>query len=443
MPNKTLPTTGSTNWGETLNNFLTQSLDNTNGGGINKFEQFSQRPTNLTTDDKGKTYLYTQTGNFHQWTGTEWKVLNESVINVKDYGAVGDGVSDDTAAIQKCIDNYSSIFIPAGTYLLSNTLGVPTRKKITGESKNNTILLREATPKTNLGKLTSLQGAEDDFNVNAFFALIYPQSEFYNFDTTIKNLTLSAKLTNVVDYGIFAPRAAHTTIQNVTIKNVNYAFYTHDSFMGSIRNIHHINGISLFAMVADNIGAVGGTTMLLENCYFETSGGYFPENKGFDVRSLTYSTFNCCGSDRTNTAYSFVDCFGITLNGCGCEQPFPRKEYTPSIYFLNSKVVLNGFRIVSPISTNYAGETYSILAKDRSNVIFNACYFDKYSTLESTGVNTYSIAAIIDSRVVLNSTTDLLVGKGFGITDTCSIQINDGIDIKKITATGTKTVQFV
>ena len=88
MPN--LPTLGQANWGETLNNFLTQSLDNNNGGGINKFDIFSLRPTTLGADDKGKTYLYTQTGNFHQWTGTEWKVLNESVINVKDYGAVGD-----------------------------------------------------------------------------------------------------------------------------------------------------------------------------------------------------------------------------------------------------------------------------------------------------------------------------------------------------------------
>ena len=58
MPTNRLPTPGSDsgNWGTLLNGFLTQSLDNTNGGGINKFEQFSQRPT-LTADDKGKTYL--------------------------------------------------------------------------------------------------------------------------------------------------------------------------------------------------------------------------------------------------------------------------------------------------------------------------------------------------------------------------------------------------
>lgn len=44
------------------------------------------------------------------------------VYNVKDYGAVGDGVADDTAAINACftaIPNGASVFFPAGTYLVS------------------------------------------------------------------------------------------------------------------------------------------------------------------------------------------------------------------------------------------------------------------------------------------------------------------------------------
>jgi Pectate lyase superfamily protein len=126
MP-KSIPTLGDSNWGTPLNAHISQ-LQNPTNGGINSFEQFSGRPTTLTADDAGKTYLYTQTGNLHQWTGTIWKVLNESVINVKDYGAVGDfnpetGTgTNDTAAIQPLLEraiggnSNKSIFFPQGSY---------------------------------------------------------------------------------------------------------------------------------------------------------------------------------------------------------------------------------------------------------------------------------------------------------------------------------------
>jgi Pectate lyase superfamily protein len=151
MPNKSIPTIGDSNWGTPLNAHLSQ-LQNPSNGGINAFEQFAQRPTTLTADDAGKTYLYTQTGNFHQWTGTAWKVLNESVINVKDYGAVGDGVADDTVKLKAVIaanlatsqQSVKTLFFPSGKYIISDTLRPITETQggfglnIKGESRENT-----------------------------------------------------------------------------------------------------------------------------------------------------------------------------------------------------------------------------------------------------------------------------------------------------------------
>lgn len=50
------------------------------------------------------------------------KLKLPDVINVKDCGAIGDGVTDDAAAFQKAINTGQEIFIPNGTYEVDTTL---------------------------------------------------------------------------------------------------------------------------------------------------------------------------------------------------------------------------------------------------------------------------------------------------------------------------------
>ncbi|AUS02787.1 pectin lyase fold protein [Vibrio phage 2.275.O._10N.286.54.E11] len=46
------------------------------------------------------------------------------VVNVKDFGAVGDGITDDSGFIQAAVDHSKSIFIPPGDYLLSKPIEI-------------------------------------------------------------------------------------------------------------------------------------------------------------------------------------------------------------------------------------------------------------------------------------------------------------------------------
>ena len=72
-------------------------------------------------------------------TTTVQTKLRESV-SVKDFGAVGDGVTDDTAAIQAAITAASNIHFPAGTYKTSSTVTIPSNRNLYGDgAKASTI----------------------------------------------------------------------------------------------------------------------------------------------------------------------------------------------------------------------------------------------------------------------------------------------------------------
>lgn len=70
------------------------------------------------------------------------KLNNLGIANVKDYGAKGDGVTDDIIAIQKCVDDNKSVFFPSGTYAISKPIIFRgNHRSIKGHSKVDTVII--------------------------------------------------------------------------------------------------------------------------------------------------------------------------------------------------------------------------------------------------------------------------------------------------------------
>ena len=98
----------------------------------------------------------------------------DSYAIVTDFGAVGDGITDCTAAINRalyqlyCIDNNPavrrSLFFPAGVYLITGTLNVPAYATLYGEGIDGSTILLQIQPWTNAtsyqsGVLVSYSGS--------------------------------------------------------------------------------------------------------------------------------------------------------------------------------------------------------------------------------------------------------------------------------------------
>lgn len=105
---------------------------------------------------KGEAAGYThQTGvNVSNPTSRTLQRKLDEFVSVKDFGAIGDGVTDDTAAINRAFFQLfsresnsqvrRSLFFPAGVYIVSDTIKIPTYAKVYGEGKNSSIIRQTA-----------------------------------------------------------------------------------------------------------------------------------------------------------------------------------------------------------------------------------------------------------------------------------------------------------
>jgi polygalacturonase len=72
--------------------------------------------------------------------------FNSQTINIKDYGAKGNGTTNDTPAFNKAIyaiyatGKSQTIYLPVGTYLLDSPILLKKWVNLLGEDEHNTIL---------------------------------------------------------------------------------------------------------------------------------------------------------------------------------------------------------------------------------------------------------------------------------------------------------------
>ncbi|MBF2028659.1 MAG: glycoside hydrolase family 55 protein [Oscillatoriales cyanobacterium C42_A2020_001] len=142
------------------------------------------------------------------------------VLNVKDFGAKGDGVTDDTAAIQAALNAFPNgkriIYLPNGTYLVSNTLSWSAGTGI-GDDYKNTILQGQS----ERGAIIKLKDNAAGFtNVNQPKSVIFtgppPAQRFGN---SIRTLTVDTGVGNSGAIGVQFNASNQGSVRQVTIRS--------------------------------------------------------------------------------------------------------------------------------------------------------------------------------------------------------------------------------
>lgn len=169
-------------------------------------------------------------------------------FNVKNYGARGDGITDDTLAIQRALDaadraGGGTVIMPKGTFIVKGN----------GDASEGCLLIRDNTTLTGAGMGETIVKLQDNYNQKVT-GIIRTESGVVTKNVTVQQLTIDGNMQNNVGEvdGVFcgvspgSPKAdENITFQNMEIHSVSrYAFDPHEITKNLvIRNtVAHHNG---------------------------------------------------------------------------------------------------------------------------------------------------------------------------------------------------------
>lgn len=170
-------------------------------------------------------------------------------INVKDYGATGNGIKDDTPFFLKAINDinqkyasknkHSVLYIPSGIYLISKPIVLNKYISVMGEFVNNTVLRTKSTD-TELIIFEKNYKENEIYNGYNYFKNISLQGPDYkDSNDPFKNRTVGSEVKKSVGIKVYGLR---TRIEDVQIEGfLNSGIEIRGSYYTFIKNNFIIN----------------------------------------------------------------------------------------------------------------------------------------------------------------------------------------------------------
>ena len=240
----------------------------------------------------------------------------EQTVSVKDFGATGNGTTDDTAAIQLALNSGAKkIYAPAGTYKILGTLTIPTGVCLDGDGPEQTIFDGSSTTYAALSSGRHIQTAEGSYT--ELPALSVSPSKGATTLTFVSAPSLQVNdvflIYNPTDYSYSGWRSYYRAGEYLRVARVSGSVVT---LQGTLADSYTTAAVSLYRYD-------GMTTCTLSN--FKLIGLNDLSNPVFGLNLISGVDSLVDNVKVTNCSYTSISaqrCFNISLTNCTATENF-------------------------------------------------------------------------------------------------------------------------
>ena len=310
---------------------------------------------------------------------------NHLSISVKDYGAKGDGVTDDITPIQNAINFVSSngggeVFIPNGNYIISSPIQIKSNVILKGESASSSVIVT---------KTNTINGIESTG------ALVWSEICYLTIKSPNKGSNTNAILFDR------SQGATQCKIHDLIIFNFENGLYCGDNwYSNSVDNIRFWYPTNALKLIYNSIGVAIQNE--IRNIYVHQPTGYALNVSGFKRLSV----YNLNIDTTSYPTGMFININSqVSIHGFNCEGSNLTNGQAVVIIRGGSNVLLENGQI-SPSSVT--GTAYGIqMVSDNTNVTLLNCNVTKISGLKQVATQNGSNSVITNLSPLITDINNL------------------------------------
>jgi hypothetical protein len=223
------------------------------------------------------------------------------LINVKDFGAIGDGFADDTAALQAALNSEKYVYLPPGVYRTTSTLIAKNGSRLIGAGTAGSYGINRDnfTKNTTIIRYTGPFGANTCVLRASSHPIETPTSSSRLENITLENIVLDGNLR--AEIGLYSSYSIgpNNNINNITaILTLQDGIKAENTFGGTCANWKAIYNQNRGISINSSIGTqyISPTVAFNGRTGFSTDGNYLPTTVvNIETFNETTATTNGCG----------------------------------------------------------------------------------------------------------------------------------------------------